>query len=334
MAFAGRLPATLLGASARPVPAPEQFFKYSKPLLLACAVSMLASPKARRKKDLSEHITGGYATEGDLRPQKHPRRVQSLGNRHIQLPQSSRDPEHSQPWLDGEPHLANDDDDDDAPQEADDHHFQIDDSLEEGVVRSEDLTQSREAQQRDRDQQWQEKREVLYEQYVAGLVSNIDLVSAMKDAIQSGVQAAVTAAASSCPSCFQSHQLTQQAIQPILWLGANFRFDLEVPFQMCLGCGIRYSPKPLEAGCMPATPVHSWDVSKAPHGSRLIWFDLSLVKVRMLMPSALVAQAIGGLYHHDMDVAVLPFCELKIMALQCRRWMSSFVSSKGCLWTG
>jgi len=264
---------------------------------------MLPSPRSRRK-DLLEQITGCHVREGLLRPKKHPRRVESVENRHVQLPRSFREPGHPEQWLDSEPHLSNDDDD--APQEADDHHFQIDNRLDEGALRLEDEPQLREAQQRNSDQGWQERREDLYSLYVASLVSNTDLVSARKEAIQSGVQAAITAAASSCPCCLQSHQLTQRSTQSIMWVGTSFRFDLQVPVQMCHGCGTQYSPRPLEASCMPATPVHSWDVSKAPYGSRPIWFDMSLVKVRILFADALVAQAIGYLYHHDMDAEKVP----------------------------
>jgi hypothetical protein len=174
----------------------------------------------------------------------------------------------------------------------------------------------------------------LYTHYIASLVSNSDFVSARKEAIQSGVQAAIKAAASSCPCCLQSHQLTQQATQSILWVGTSFRFDLEVPVQMCHGRGTQYSPKPLEASCMPASQVHSWDVSKAPYGSRSIWFDLSLVKVRILFAGTLVAQADGCLHHHDLKLGVLPLCELKVISLLCKRWTCSCASSRGYLWTG
>ena len=245
---------------------------------------MLPSPRSRRK-DLLEETTGCRVREGLLRPQKHPRRVESLRNRHVQLPLSISEPEHPEQWLGGEPHLSNDDDD--AHQEANEHHWEIDDRLEEGAVRLEDEPQSREAQQRNNDQGWQERRGDPYTHYIASLVSNSDLVSARKEAIQSGVQAAIRAAARSCPCCLQSHQLTQQTTQSILWVGSSFRFDLEVPVQICHGCGTQYSPKPLEASCMPASPVHSWDVSKAPYGSRPIWFDLSLVKVRILFAGSL-----------------------------------------------
>ena len=44
------------------------------------------------------------------------------------------------------------------------------------------------------------------------------------------------------------------------------------------------------ASCQPLRS--KWDVSKAPYGSRPVWFDLSLVKVRILFADALVAQAI------------------------------------------
>jgi hypothetical protein len=116
---------------------------------------MLPSPRSRRK-DLLEEITDCPVREGLLRPQKHPRRVKSLRNRHVQLPLSVSEPEHPEQWLDGEPHLSNDDDD--AHQEADDHHWEIDDRLEEGAVRFEDEPLSREAQQRNNDQGWQERR--------------------------------------------------------------------------------------------------------------------------------------------------------------------------------
>lgn len=253
---------------------------------------MLPSPPGRRKK-LLENITGCHIIEGHLGSRKQPRRVQSLGNRRTQLPRSSSQPAgHPETVLDNEPHLSSDDDD--APHEADDYHLETDNRLEEGAIRMEYEPQLRETQQRHIDQGWQERRETLYSHYVANLVSNTELIIARKDAIQAGVQAAIAAAASSCPCCHRSHQLTQQATQRILWVGSSFRFDVEVPVQLCHGCGTQNSPRPLDAGCMPATAVHSWDVSKAPYGSRPIWFDLSLVKVRLSRTCALLARAIEG----------------------------------------
>ena len=205
---------------------------------------MLSSPRSRRK-DLLEQITDCSVKEGLLRSQKRPKRVNYPQDRGVQLPKSRsivREPEDPEHWHDGDGHLS--DDDGDAYQATDDDHNENDSFLEGGEIRLEDEPHSREAEQRNSDQGWEVRREDLHASYVSNLVRNTEVVNTRRITIQSGVQAAIKAAASSCPCCFKSDWLTQQKTQGILWVGSSLRFDLEVPVQMYHGCGTQFSPKP------------------------------------------------------------------------------------------
>jgi len=126
-------------------------------LLGVLAVSILPSPQGCRK-DLLEHITGCTVKEGLFRPQKRSRGVNTLQQRYVQLhsPRSSIDEhEDAEHRHDGDCHS---DDDGDAYQIADDHHDENDTPLEEGVLSLENEPQSREAQQRNSDQGWENRR--------------------------------------------------------------------------------------------------------------------------------------------------------------------------------
>ena len=128
---------------------------------------------------------------------------------------------------------------------------------------------------------WDTVRDCIFSSYVSELLPNTELVNNRKLSIQNSVQRAVSSAATSCPSCPTLQQnLTELKKVEILWVGSQYRFSVLVPVHLCHNCGSTFGIKPLQAGCFPSTPLHSWEITQARHGQRPLWFDLSMLKVK------------------------------------------------------
>lgn len=114
--------------------------------------------------------------------------------------------------------------------------------------------------------------------YLEALLRNNHLSEHRKEAVRASVVSAVANCGEACRSC-HSHSVESERQVRVIWIGAAYRFEVQVPVWKCAACLERFSCNALDVACMPGTPVHAWDLTKVPAGAAALWFDLSLVKV-------------------------------------------------------
>lgn len=127
---------------------------------------------------------------------------------------------------------------------------------------------------------WDGRREELQQQYQINLPAHWHRTGERLDAARRQAQAAVKAASEECRSCgWGAHDLQHVRDAQVLWVGWDYTFVLDVPINLCQRCGEQTAAQPLQAGCFPSTPVHAWDLCRAPADSRPLWFDLCMLEV-------------------------------------------------------
>ena len=114
--------------------------------------------------------------------------------------------------------------------------------------------------------------------YLESLAANRGMRMERKHKMESSLRAAIAALGSQCPCCGSNEVCAQGQVVTVVWVGLAYRFELPVPMWYCGLCQQTFTVRPLQISCMPATPVHSWDLRKAAYGSRPIWFDMDLIQ--------------------------------------------------------
>lgn len=122
-------------------------------------------------------------------------------------------------------------------------------------------------------------RAQMHAEYWKSLPANIVMFQGRKEATKVSLLAAIAAHGSHCPRCNNMDLHTQEPAVSVLWVGASYRFELAVPRRHCCVCQHSFSLKPLQLGCLPATAVQGWDLTKVVFGGRPMWFDLQLLQV-------------------------------------------------------
>ena len=83
--------------------------------------------------------------------------------------------------------------------------------------------------------------------------------------------------------CRTCGSLEMSAAEPavVLVITVDYRFTISVPRFTCAeeGCPGTFAPSPFAAGCFPATPCVSWDVSQATQQHPARWFDMRLMQL-------------------------------------------------------
>lgn len=85
-----------------------------------------------------------------------------------------------------------------------------------------------------------------------------------------------------CPSCGNKDNHHLHTAAKVLVVSITQRFQLRVPRFQCVNCGLEYSIKPTQLGCLPCTPVEGWDLVAA-GDSQVTWVDLQLAQLCDLM---------------------------------------------------
>lgn len=111
------------------------------------------------------------------------------------------------------------------------------------------------------------------------LPANSMMFQGRKEAAEISLQTAIAAHCSQCPRCNSTDCQTQGPAVTVLWVGSSYRFELAVPRSRCCTCQFDFSLNPLQLGCLPATAVQGWDLTKVAFGGRPVWFDLQLLQV-------------------------------------------------------
>ena len=82
-----------------------------------------------------------------------------------------------------------------------------------------------------------------------------------------------------CDCCGGSEMRLGQPAE-VLYIATDVCFPLEVPRYYCqkVGCSGGYAPKSFVVDCFPATPLASWDVTKASAGQPARWIAIQLLQ--------------------------------------------------------
>ena len=123
-------------------------------------------------------------------------------------------------------------------------------------------------------------RPEMHAYHLESLAANRSIQLDRKRDMESSLLTAITAALSQCPCCSSDETCAQGPSVKVVWVGLAYRFELLVPICHCSLCQHTFSVRPLQVSCMPATAVHSWDLTKAACGSRPMCFDMDLLQVR------------------------------------------------------
>eukprot|EP00887_Chlorella_sp_A99_P005819 scaffold1.g5819.t1 len=99
-------------------------------------------------------------------------------------------------------------------------------------------------------------------------------------ALRGLMQALLAAVAYSCPTCGGQH-MVQLAAVSVLYIGLDYRFNLDVPRWACcaVGCEGVFAPCSFTVGCFPATPKAGWDVAHSDPTRPARWLDLGLLQL-------------------------------------------------------
>ena len=122
-------------------------------------------------------------------------------------------------------------------------------------------------------------RAQMHAEYLESLPANLLMFKGRKEATEVSLLAAIAAHGRHCPNCGSVDHCTQGPSVSVLWVGLSYRSELAVPTWHCCACQHTFSLKPLQLGCLPATAVQGWDLTKVAFGGRPIWFDLQLLQV-------------------------------------------------------
>ena len=125
-------------------------------------------------------------------------------------------------------------------------------------------------------------RPEMHAQYIECLAANRVMRMERKQQMESSLRTAIAALGSTCPCCGSNELRAQGPGVTVIWVGLTYRFELPVPISYCSLCQHTFTVRPLQISCMPATAVHSWDLTKAAYGTRPIWFDMDLIQVRSI----------------------------------------------------
>ena len=120
----------------------------------------------------------------------------------------------------------------------------------------------------------------MHAQYWESLTANLLVFEGRKEVSKASLVAAIAGHGSHCPKCASTDIRTHGPAVTVLWVGISLRFELAVPRRKCCVCQHEFSLKPLQLGCLPATAVQGWDLTKVVFGGRPMWFELQLLQVR------------------------------------------------------
>lgn len=82
----------------------------------------------------------------------------------------------------------------------------------------------------------------------------------------------------SCPKCQStSTSSIHFGSSQVLVIDLCHSFQLTIPATTCNGCWHRFSVRPVDVGCFPSTPVHSWDLLQGQGQQEQIWFRVSMM---------------------------------------------------------
>jgi hypothetical protein len=180
-------------------------------------------------------------------------------------------------------------------------------------------------------------RPQMHAMYLSCLAANRVVCMERKQQMEESLLTAIAAFVSQCPSCNSNDVCAQGPPVTVVWVGLAYRFELQVPICHCSLCQHTFSVRPFQVNCMPATAVHSWDLTKAPYGSRAIWFDMDLLQVREYRDMPVLGLHICT-YRYGMYMCKAPRDpsqqpQNRSTQMLCRPLTQRCVSSRGRAWT-
>lgn len=142
-------------------------------------------------------------------------------------------------------------------------------------------TESERAQQTQPPKQssaWTRYRPDVQRAYICKLVDAEQLQKQLVAAQYQVLQRAVDLLLDSCPEC----QGTSTSRVPfgssqVLVVDLCHSIKLTIPARACNDCRHIFSVRPVDVGCFPSTPVHSWDLLQGQGQQEQIWFRVSMM---------------------------------------------------------
>jgi hypothetical protein len=137
------------------------------------------------------------------------------------------------------------------------------------------------AQAAQEQQKWDAIRPEIYRSYVEQLPDQVALAAELKLATKVALEQRLAAVQPCCRRCGSLDTMQVQQPACVLYIGTEYRFELQVPRYSChvVGCDGTFAPSPFAAGCFPATPVASWDVVQSRPGQGARWLDTRLLQL-------------------------------------------------------
>ena len=125
---------------------------------------------------------------------------------------------------------------------------------------------------------WARNRSEVQRAYICKLAAAELLQTQLVAAQQQLLQQAVDDLLASCPSC---HSTSTSTIcigsSQVLVIDICHSYTLTIPARTCNTCLHRYSVRPVDVGCFPSTPVHSWDLLQGQGQQEQMWFTASML---------------------------------------------------------
>ena len=132
----------------------------------------------------------------------------------------------------------------------------------------------------ERQARWDQNRKDVARSRVQHEPSLRELHATRRAAERELMEAGLGAEPCCCRTC---GSLEMSAAEPavVLVITVDYRFTISVPRFTCAeeGCPGTFAPSPFAAGCFPATPCVSWDVSQATQQHPARWFDMRLMQL-------------------------------------------------------
>lgn len=125
---------------------------------------------------------------------------------------------------------------------------------------------------------WTRYRPDVQRAYICKLTDAGKLQRQLVATQQDLLQQAVNLLLGSCPKCQStSTSPIHFGSSQVLVIDLSHSFRLTIPATTCNGCWHRFSVRPVDVGCFPSTPVHSWDLLQGQGQQEQIWFRVSMM---------------------------------------------------------